>query len=84
MLNTYLIKKNNEILIEAPGNANMNKIKNDLIWDINSLLTARYDLYMFFECKKHFDSAFCIPISGFLKKYVAFEKLNDMFIHRKV
>ena len=51
MLNTYLFK-DNEILIDAPGNANKNRIKNDLIWDINNLLTAQFNLYMFFVCKR--------------------------------
>ena len=83
MLNTYLFK-GNEILIDAPGNANENRIKNDLIWDINNLLTTQFNLYMFFVCKKPSDSVFCIPVSGFPKKYVAFQKLDYMFIQRTV
>ena len=35
MLNTYLFK-GTEVLINATGNTNINKIKNDLVWDINS------------------------------------------------
>ena len=75
MLNTYLFK-GNEILIDAPGNANKNRIKNDLIWDINNLLTDRFHLYMFFVCKKPSDSVFCIPVSGFREKYIVFQKLD--------
>lgn len=83
MLNTYLFK-GNEILIDAPGNANKNRIKNDLIWDINNLLTTQFNLYMFFVCKKPSNSVFCIPVSVFPKKYVAFQQLDDMFIQRTV
>ena len=83
MLNTYLFK-GNEILINAPGNANKNRIKNDLIWDINNLLTTQFDLYMFFMCKKPSDSVFCRLVPGFHEKYVAFQKLDDMFVQRTV
>ena len=83
MLNTYLFK-GNEILIEAPESSNNNKIKNDLIWDINSLLTVQFNLYIFFTCKKPPDSDFCKLVSGFPKKYIAFQKLDDMFVHRTV
>ena len=66
MLNTYLFK-GNEILIDAPGNANKNRIKNDLIWDINHLLITQFNLYMFFVCRKPSDSVFCIQVSSFPK-----------------
>ena len=83
MLNTYLFK-GKEILIDAPGNADKNRIKNDLIWDINNLLTPQFDLYMFFVCKKPSDSVFCRPVSNFPKKYVSFQKLDDMFVQRTI
>ena len=83
MLNTYLFK-DNEIFIDAPGNANKNRIKNDLIWDINSLLTTQFNLYMFFVCKKPYDSSFFSLVSNFPKKYIAFQKLDDMFVQRTV
>lgn len=83
MLNTYLFK-GNEILIAAPGESNKNRIKNDLIWDINNFLTIQFNLYMFFVCKKPSDLAVCIPISDFSKKYIAFQQLDDMFIQRTV
>ena len=81
MLNIYSLK-DNEILIHAPGNSNKNRIKNDLIWDINNLLTIKFDLYEFFLCKKPFDSIISKPISTFPKRYVAFQKLDNMFIMR--
>lgn len=83
MFNIYSIK-GNEIFINAPGNANQNKLKNDLIWDINNFLTAQFDLYMLFDCKKPYDADFYIPVSGFMKKYLALKKLDDMFIQRTV
>lgn len=83
MLNTYLIK-GNEIFIEARGNANINRIKNDLIWDINNLLNAQYDLYTFYACRSQTDLEYYFPISGYSRKYVAFKKLDNMFIHRTV
>ena len=83
MLNTYLFK-GNEIWIEAPGNANKNRIKNNLIWDINNLLSTQFNLYTFFVCKKPSASVFCIPVSGFPTKYIAFQQLDDMFIQRTV
>lgn len=83
MLNTYLFK-GNEILINAPGNANENRIKNELIWDINHFLATQFDLYMFSVCRNPSESAICRLVSDFPKKYVAFQKLDDMFIHRKV
>ena len=82
MLNTYLFK-GKEILIEAPGNSNKNKIKNDLIWEINNFLIPRFDLYMFVVCNKPQNSNFCMPVSRFPQKYVVFHKLDDMFIHRR-
>ena len=81
MINIYSFK-GNEILIYAPGNANENKIKNDLIWDINNLLTPHFNLYTFFVCKKPSDSFYSIPISDFPKKYLSFQPIDDMFIHR--
>ena len=83
MLNTYLFK-GNEILIDAPGNANKNRIKNDLIWDVNHFLTAKFTLYTFFVCKQPSNSFFCIPVSTFPKKYLTFQHLDDMFIKRTV
>ncbi len=83
MLNTYFFK-DNEILIDAPGSANKNRIKNDLIWDINNLLTTQFNLYTFFVCKKPSDSVFCRLVSSFPKKYLAFQKLDDMFIRQTV
>lgn len=81
MLNTYLLK-NNEIFIDAPGNANENKIKNDLIWDINVFLASQFSLYMFSMSKNPLDSAICMPISSIFKKYVVFQKLDAMFTQR--
>ena len=83
MLNTYLFK-GNEILIDAPGRSNKNKIKNDLIWDINNLLTAQFGLYTFFICSNKKDSFFCVPLSDTLKKHIAFQKLDSMFVERTV
>lgn len=83
MRNTYLFK-DNKILIEAPGNANMNRLKNDLIWDINNFLSAQYDLYTFYVCKSHTDLEYYFPIFGLSRKYVAFKKLDNMFTHRTV
>ena len=81
MLNTYLFK-NNEIFIDAPGNADRNRIKNDLLWDINNFLNIQFDLYTFEVSMKPSNSLFCIPVSSFVKKYVEFHKLEDMFIQR--
>lgn len=57
MLNTYLLR-GNEILIEAPGNSNRNKIKNDLIWDINALLSEQFELYYFLHAGNHLHHRF--------------------------
>lgn len=83
MINTYLLK-GNELLIHAPGNANTNRLKNDLIWDINNFLSTQFDLYMFFVCKNSSDSFFCIPVTNSSGKFVAFQKLDNMFIQRIV
>lgn len=83
MQNTYLCK-GNEIWIEAPGDGSKNRIKNDLVWDINKLLAARFHLYRFFLCKEPPASAFCIPVSGFFQKYIAFQPLDDMFLQTRV
>ncbi len=83
MRNTYTFK-DNKILIEAPGNANMNRLKNDLIWDINNFLGAQYNLYAFHVCKIHTDQEYYFPIFGLSRKYVAFKKLDNMFTHRTV
>lgn len=83
MQNTYL-RKGNEIWIEAPGDGSKNRIKNDLVWDINKLLAIQFHLYRFFLCKKPPASALCIPVSGFPPKYIAFQPLDDMFLHPRV
>lgn len=83
MLNTYLIK-GNEILINAPGNAKKNRIKNELVWDINSFLATQFELYALFMCKAPPEFTICRLVSNFPKKYVAFQKLDEMFIKRKV
>ena len=62
MLNTYLFK-GKEILVEAPGNPNNNRIKNDLIWDINNYLFAQFNLYIFFVCNNPSDLSLSISIS---------------------
>lgn len=73
-----------EILIHAPGNSKVNKIKNDLLWDINSFLTTQFELFSYFVCRTPTESAICRLVSSFPKKYVAFQKLDDMFIKPKV
>ena len=80
MLNTYVFI-GNEILIDAPGNSNKNKIKNDLVWDINEFLITRFDLYA--VCFRNTSDKFLCRISPkFSKKYAEFQKLDDMFIQR--
>lgn len=83
MLNVYVFR-DNELLIDAPGNPNSNIIKSELIWDINNTLAEKFELYMVFVCKKTIDSGFCRPISFFPKKYLAFQKLDNMFIQRTI
>ena len=82
MQNFYSFK-DNEIFINAPGKTNKNRIKNYLIWDINGFLATEFDLYMFFICKKPSDSLLCMSTSGVNKKYLVFQKLDDMFLHPK-
>ncbi len=79
MKNTYSFHSNS-IVIQAPGSANENRIKNALIWDINGFLKSKFDLYTFFVCKKPVEAAICRPYLGFPKKYIVFQKLDDMFI----
>lgn len=83
MLNTYTFKEN-EILIEAPGSANYNRLKNDLIWEINSYLSKRYALYMFFLCKSQPVEDTFFSLLGLSRKYIAFQKLDSRFINRCV
>lgn len=83
MRNTYSFK-DNEIIIKAPGNANLNRIKNDLVWDINNFLGGQYDLYSFYECKNQINLEYYFPIFGLFRKYIAFKKLDKMFTHRTV
>lgn len=80
MFNAYTFK-GNEILIEAPGSTNCNRLKNDLIWDINSYLSKRYALYTFFLCKAQPIEEMFFPLSGLSRKYIAFQKLDSMFIN---
>lgn len=82
MLNRYSFK-DNEILICAPGSSDTNRIKNDLIWDVNSLLADRFKLYTFFVSKKPSDAPFCRRVSDFPPKYISFQKLDDMFVKRR-
>ena len=83
MRNTYSVN-GKEILIHAPGNSKMNKIKNDLLWDINSFLSTQFELFVFFVCRTPTEAAICRLASSFPKKYVTFQKLDDMFIRPKV
>lgn len=79
MLNLYSFQSN-KILIYAPGNANNNRIKNDLIWDINKFLAIKFELYTFYTSRNPSDSFCCKRISTCPKKYISFQKLDDMFI----
>lgn len=83
MVNKYCVKAN-EIWIEAPGSARMNKIKNDLIWDLNEFLSNMFELYAVFLSKKPVALALSKRVSVFPKKYVAFRELDDMFVKRTV
>ncbi len=83
MLNIYSFN-DGEILVDAPGDSNINRIKNDLVWDINDFLMSQFDLYMFFVCNQPSNSAVCIPVSQFPRKYVLFQKLDNMFFQRTV
>lgn len=84
MINVFSVK-NNEILIVAPGKANENRIKNDLVWDINGVLTERFSLYKLLITKHpyHYNSIFCTPTTRFSKKYIIFQELDEDFVKRK-
>ncbi len=79
MLNTYLFS-GNKILVNAPGNSSKNRIKNALLWDINTYLSAKLDLYMFFVSKNSPAPLLCVPLPSPSKKVLAFQPLDDMYI----
>ncbi len=83
MINNYVFS-GNEILINAHGNVNNNRIKNDLIWDINSYLISQFKLYEFFICKKPYDAVCSVQASKYPKRYIAFKELDNMFIQRTI
>lgn len=83
MINFYCVK-DNVILITAQGSSRRNKIKNDLIWDINSFLADRFEMYAISECHSPPTSAYYIPISKNSKKYLTLQKLDDMFFSCKM
>jgi len=90
MVNFYR-ENENGFYIEAPGSINQNRIKNDLIWDINRCLNQRYCLYEFFPRKDYFNSfsKLCRSTSVYEPKWKCIfkpkwkcilEPLDDMFI----
>ncbi len=82
MHNIYRIRENN-ISIWAPGSSDKNRIKNDMVWDINQFLNSRYHLYSFYETRKVLGYSYVIPITGFFRSYMIFQKLDDEFIERR-
>lgn len=79
IVNTCLFN-GNEILIEAPGDSNSNIIKSNLIWDINSFLSNQFDLYVYYLCRTVPTRNSYRLLSKFPKKYIAFHKLDNIFI----
>lgn len=73
---------NNEIFINAPGSPNKNRIRNDLIWDLNSFLNAHFELFSFFVTKNPTNFDFYKSFLTRPKKYVVFQKLDKMFIEK--
>ena len=51
MIHNKFVTNGNEIYVYAPGNANSNKLKNELIWDINNALSE--DLHLFWVSKRN-------------------------------
>ncbi len=82
MINVFQVK-NNEILIESPGKSSVNKIKNDLIWDINQLLLSLgYSLYVFSINRMPINSLICFPFTKKPQKYLVINQLDESFINR--
>ncbi len=80
MLNTYSIH-GNEIWIDAPGNSNTNRLRNDLIWAINGYLSTQFDLFAFHVQRKLPEGALYKRISSVPVRYAVFQELDDMFVH---
>lgn len=81
MINKALVK-GNEIVIMAPGNSNSNKIKNDLIWDINIFLSANYRLYSFSLSRTKIDSYICQSIIKIPSRYISINALDEILKKR--
>jgi len=83
MINFYRLKEN-KFYIEAPGRTSQNRIKNDLVWDINRYLNQEYCLYEFFPFKEppnSFNRISCLNFIFDAKWKCGLEPLNDMFIY---
>lgn len=81
MINTYTLVNKDEIFIEAPGSSSKNRIKNNLVWDVNSFLNAKYELYSFEICRKKLKSENCLIVPFAKDRCVVFQRLDSMFIN---
>ena len=82
MDNRYSINKNC-IKIFAPGSSRTNRVKNDLLWEINQELVKTFQLLSLHTTKSKVegeDVVACISVKSIPSKYLVLKKLNRMFI----
>ncbi len=82
MINSVRIK-DNEILVVAEGSTNRNRIKNIIIWKLNSMLSLKYNLFQFFISKRSNDD-YSFPFSiGLHQRFIVFKELDKLFIEKQ-
>lgn len=82
MDNRYSINKDC-IKIFAPGSSRANRIKNDLLWEINQELGKTFQLLSLHTTKSKVegeDVVACIAVKSITPKYLVLKKLDRMFI----
>lgn len=82
MDNRYSINKDC-IKIFAPGSSRTNRIKNDLLWEINQKLGRTLQLLSLHTTKSKAegeDVVACIAVNSITPKYLVLKKLDRMFI----
>lgn len=84
MVNRFSITRN-RVNIYAPGSSCSNRIKNDLLWDINKQLEEKYHLFSL-HITKHVmqgdDVIACISAKGLVPRYLVLKKLDRMFTEK--
>ena len=83
MNNVYSIK-GSTFEIVASGSPNRNRLKNDLIWELNSFLATKYDLYSFIV-KRHVQTTDVCDYSLICGKLIAeFTCLDKCFFSQVI